>query len=317
MRAGRGARGLGSDLKRNTLIGVAAVVVLLVVVDVVLVAMALGRTAPEAVGSPRPVPTFGASSDATPTPSASATPTPDASAPGASQGPARRLLSAVDGREAWRASSASCSVAQVVLEHTVDGGTTWTPVALGDDVRALWGMRATTDGLSLLEAVGDGCEATERTSVDDGVTWKAAVAGASGAGITPDGVRLGTTTVANPCPEPLDAFQGTRTAIVVCDGQVEWRTGTAAWVDVPLGGVRGVAVDGNSYTLARVGASACEGVQVETMTAIGVTPATPTTPVGCNPAPTTGPIAIDRAGQSVWMWAGDMVAVSSDGGKTW
>ncbi len=176
----------------------------------------------------------------------------------------------------------------MVLEHTVDGGTTWTPVALGDDVRALWGMRATTDGLSLLEAVGDGCEATERTSVDDGVTWKAAAAGASGAGITPDGVRLGTTTVANPCPEPLDAFQGTRTAIVVCDGQVEWRTGTAAWVDVPLGGVRGVAVDGNSYTLARVGASACEGVQVETMTAIGVTPATPTTPVGCNPAPTTG-----------------------------
>ncbi len=134
--------------------------------------------------------------------------------------------------------------------------TTWDHVdarRLGDDVRALWGMRATTDGLSLLEAVGDGCEATERTSVDDGVTWKAAAAGASGAGITPDGVRLGTTTVANPCPEPLDAFQGTRTAIVVCDGQVEWRTGTAAWVDVPLGGVRGVAVDGNSYTLARSG----------------------------------------------------------------
>ncbi len=53
------------------------------------------------------------------------------------------------------------------------------------------------------------------------------------------------------------------------------------------------------------------------MTAVGVTPTTPTTPVGCSDAQTEGPIAIDRAGQAVWMWAGDEVLVSTDGGKTW
>ncbi len=315
MRAGRGARGLGDTTRRNTLIGAAVAVVLLVVVDVVLVAMALGHTTPGAVGTPRPAPTFGVSPEGTP--SASPTPSPSETAQGEAAGESRRLLSAVDGREAWRASSATCPVAQVVLEHTVDGGATWTPVTLGEDVRALWGMRATTEGLSLLEAVGDDCAPTERTTTDDGATWKAAAAGAAGAGITPDGVRLGSTTVANPCPQPLDAFQGSTTTVVVCDGQVEWRTGTAAWVDVPLGGVRGVAVDGSSYTLARIGNPECDGVQFETMTAVGVTPATPTNRVGCSDAQTEGPIAIDRAGQAVWMWAGDEVLVSTDGGKTW
>lgn len=315
MREGRGARGLGNNVKRNTLVGVAVVVVLLVAVDIVLVAMALAHTTPGAVGTPRPAPTFGAAPDRSP--SAAATPSSTATAQSEADGESRRLLSAVNGQEAWRASSAACSAAQVVLEHTVDGGATWVPVTLGDDVRALWGMRATTDGLSLLEAVGDDCEPTERTTTDDGATWKAAAAGASGAGITPDGVRLGSTTVANPCPQPLDAFLGSSTAVVVCDGQVEWRTGSEPWVDVPLGGVRGVAVDGSSYTLARVGSPECEGVQFETMTALDVTPATPTTPIGCSDVQTEGQIAIDRAGQAVWMWAGDEVVVSTDGGKTW
>ncbi|WP_146240206.1 hypothetical protein [Curtobacterium sp. MCSS17_008] len=288
---------------------------LLVVVDVVLVAMALARTTPEAVGTPRPVPTFGASPERTP--SASATPTSGATAQGAVDGESRRLLSAVDGQEAWRASSATCSDAQVVLEHTVDGGATWTPVTLGDDVRAVWGMRATTAGVSVVAAVGDDCAATVRTSVDDGLTFRDGDVSAGGAGITPEGILLGATTAEAPCPEPIDAFQGSTTAVVVCDGQLEWRTGTAAWVDVPLSGVRGIAVDGTTYTLARVGTETCEGVQIETMPATGVTPTTTTTPIGCNPVNPDSSIALDRAGQDVWMWAGDDVAVSVNGGANW
>ncbi|PCN47079.1 hypothetical protein Csp2054_13930 [Curtobacterium sp. 'Ferrero'] len=291
----------------------AAVVVLLVVVDVVLVAMAMARTAPGSFGTPGPVPTFGRTDTATP----SATPDASASAQAAATASARRLLSAVAGREAWRASSATCSDAQVVLEHTVDGGATWSPVAVGDDVRALWGMRATTAGLSVLEGVGEGCTQQERTSTDGGATWKDATPGASGAAITPAGVRLGSTVVENPCPEPVDAFAGDRTSVVVCDGQLEWRTRGSAWVDVPLGGVRGIAVDGDTYTLARIGTSSCDGVQIETMPAMDVSPATRTTPIGCNDVTTDGPIAIDRVGDTVWMWAGSDVAVSANGGATW
>ena len=63
MRGSRGTRSVGSTFRRNTLIGVAAVVVLLVVVDVVLVAMAMARTAPGSFGTPgpdgAPIPTGG------------------------------------------------------------------------------------------------------------------------------------------------------------------------------------------------------------------------------------------------------------------
>jgi hypothetical protein len=319
----RGTRRLGGALQRNTLIGVAVVIVALVVIDVVLVALALGRTDPATTGTPRPEHTYTSvpfddhTSSPVATPSASATPDPDGTAQGASSTPSRHLLSAVDGREAWRASSASCSAAKVVLEHTVDAGTTWQPVALGADVRALWGMRATTSGLSILAAVGDECAPAERTSVDDGATWKAAVPGAAGAAITPDGLLLNGVKAPAPCPDPLDAFQGIRSAVVVCDTTVQWRSGTGAWVSVPLEGVRGVAVNDASYTLARVGMPECEGVQIATMSAVSVTPSTTAKAIGCLPADDDTQIAIDRAGVDVWMWVGDKVAVSSDGGTTW
>lgn len=60
---------------------------------------------------------------------------------------------------------------------------------------------------------------------------------------------------------------------MICDGQLEWRAGTDAWVDVPMGGVRSIAVDGGEYTLARVDVASCSGVQLVTMPAADVTPA--------------------------------------------
>ena len=306
----RGARSLGKSLPRTTLIAVAVLVVALVVVDVVLVTLALARTAPQAEGEPRPIPTFGtsASGPATPGPSA------PADADGVS---ADHLLSAVDGLEAWRASSTSCDVAQVVLERTTDGGKEWQPVTMGDDVRTVSALRATADGVSVLVGVGDECAPEVRSSTDDGATWTPGEPGAAGAGITARGLVLGDTVVPSPCEDPIDAFRGDSTTLVACDDQLEWRSGTDDWVDVPVGGVRALAVNGGAYTLARVGTPSCDGVQIETMPATGVTAASTTTPIGCNSVKTDVPIAIDRSGEDVWMWADDRVDVSPDGGATW
>ncbi|WP_123654448.1 hypothetical protein [Curtobacterium sp. ZW137] len=303
------------------MIWVTTAVVALVVIDVVLVSLALGRTSPEQNGPAGPIPTFTSTPDTTeaPSPSASSTSAPSASAdPASATSSARRLLSAVDGLEAWRASAGTCGVDEPVLEHTVDGGATWVPVDLGADVGSLMAIRASSTGLSVLAGVGDGCTTTVRTSTDHGATWIAGASGAAGAGIAADGIVLSTGTVDEPCSDPIDAFQGQRTAVVVCDGQLEWRTGTSAWVDVPVGGVRSLAVDGNDYTLARVRTAQCQGVAIETMSAIGVTPSTATTAVGCvDDADSSGPVSIDRAGEDVWLWAGDDVTVSADGGVTW
>jgi len=305
----RGARGLGRALPRTTLIGVAVLVVVLVVVDVVLVALALARTAPQDEGDPRPVPTFGTSA------SGPATPGPSATAAGA--GEADHLLSAVDDLEAWRASSTTCAVSKVVLERTTDGGLEWQAVALGDDVRTVSALRATADGVSVLVGIGNECTPEVRTSTDDGATWTPGEAGAAGAGITEQGLVLGEAVVESPCEDPLDAFRGDSTSLVACDAQLDWRSGAGDWVDVPIDGVRAIAVDAGEYTLARAGTPSCDGVQIETMPAAGVTAATKTTPIGCNDVPTDVPIALDRSGDDVWMWAGDDVAVSGDGGATW
>lgn len=313
----RGARGLGRSFPRAAVVGVAVLIVVLVVIDVTLVALAISRTAPESHGTPGPIPTFSgtprASAPSAPTPTASAT--QDAETAGQTTSD-RHLLSAVNSREAWRASGSTCGVGKPLLQHSTDAGATWRTVTVGADVRAVWGLRATTAGVTVTVAVGDGCSGVTRTSSDDGATWKSSTATTTAA-ITPDGVVLGGSTVGAPCPAPLDAFQGVRTSVVVCDGQMEWRTGNAAWVDLPLGGLRSITVNGNAYTLARIGTANCAGVQIETMSAIGVSSSSRTTPVGCNRVDTGGPVAIDQVGASVWMWSGDDVAVSADGGATW
>jgi hypothetical protein len=306
----RGTRNLGSATTRTTLVWVAVVVVVLVVVDIALVTLALGRTAPNAGDPAGPIPTFSSSPDS------SASPTPSASADAA--GKTRRLLTAVDGEEAWRATGTTCGGPAPTLEHTVDGGATWVPVALGPDVSTLMAIRASSADLSVLAGVGEDCATTVRTSADDGATWTAGSPGAAGAGVSTAGIVLATGVVEPPCDRPKEAYQGQQTSLIVCDGVVEWRSGDGEWVAVPVAGVRAMADNGDEYLLARVGADGCEGVEIASMTAIGVTPETATSAVGCDAdAATTGPISLDRVGDDIWLWAGDRVSVSQDGGATW
>ncbi|NII40843.1 hypothetical protein E9228_001479 [Curtobacterium flaccumfaciens] len=306
----RGTRNLGSSLTRTTLVWVAIVIVVLVVIDIALVTLALGRTAPNAGDPAGPIPTFASSPDS------STDPTSTASAD--ATGVTRRLLTVVDGEEAWRATGTTCGASAPTLEHTVDGGATWAPVVLGPDVSTLMAIRASSEDLTILAGVGEDCTTTVRTSVDDGATWTAGSPGAAGVGVSTAGIVLPTGVVEPPCDRPKEAYQGQQTSVVICDGKVEWRSGAGEWVEVPVRGVRAMADNGDEYLLARVDDEACKGVEIASMTAIDVTPETGTPAVGCAAdAATTGPISLDRAGDDIWLWAGDAVSVSADGGATW
>ena len=313
----RGPRNSGGVLSRGTLVWVAILVVVLIVVDVVLVALALSRTAPADNGHPGPVPTF----TSTPLPPESGSPTTSASATGDASGPGgsgRHLLSAVGASEAWRAVSGACSGSNAYLEHSTDGGASWTPVTLGDDVNNVLALQAGTGTVSVLVGVGDDCDPTVRTSSDDGATWKAGAPGAAGAGIVKAGLLLSSGVVPAPCSDPIDAFQGKYTTAVVCHDQVQWRSGTRAWVPVPVKGVRSVADDGDLYMIARVGAADCGGVEIDSMPAVGVTAGTKTSPIGCaGQATQDGAVVISRSGQAVWLWSGSSVLTSPDGGVSW
>ncbi|MFJ3384363.1 MULTISPECIES: hypothetical protein [unclassified Curtobacterium] len=318
MRVRRGIRGLGRSLPRSTFVLIATVVVALVLVDVVLVAIALGRTAPEQHGPAGPIPTFTSTPSSTEVPTPGVSGTPSASGDGAAAVSGHHLLSALDSLEAWRASSGSCSDAHAVLEHTVDGGATWVAVALGDDVRAVRALRATTAGLSVLGVIGDDCAPTVRTSVDDGVTWTDGKSGAAGAGIVDAAIQLSTGPIESPCDDPVDAYQGEYTSLVACERKVEWRGGAGSWVELPLPGVQGIADAGDTYTLARLGSSTCDGVQIASLPAARLDPGSQISPIGCwKDGGSDGPVAIDLAGTALWAWAGDSVAVSADGGASW
>ncbi|MBT2502708.1 hypothetical protein [Curtobacterium sp. ISL-83] len=325
----RRTRRIGRPATRTTLTWVAVVIVALVVVDVVLVALALGRTGAEHSRPAGPIPTYssapvpsrtpGSKPTSTPAANPGATPTANAGAQTATSGASgRRLLSAVDATEAWRASSGRCGGDAPVLERSTDAGATWKAVHLGSDVRSLIAIRASSSSLSIVAGIGDGCETTTRTSTDDAASWTAGAAGAAGAGLADGGVVLSTGTVPAPCADPVQAFQGQHTSVVVCGDALDWRSGTDAWVRVPITGVRSLGVDGNAYTIARVGAVGCDGVDIATMPATGVTASSTVTSIGCwSAAATDGPVTINRAGQAVWAWAGDVVHVSGDGGKSW
>ncbi|PYY31833.1 hypothetical protein [Curtobacterium sp. MCBD17_030] len=290
------------------MIWVAIVIVVLVVIDIALVTLALGRTAPNSGDPAGPIPTFSSSPR-----SSTSSPTPTADAAGA-----RRSLSAVDGQEAWRATDGTCGGPAPTLEHTLDAGATWKPVTLGTDVSSLMAIRASSANLTVLAGVGDDCTTTVRTSTDDGVTWTAGSPGAAGAGVSTAGIVFATGVVEPPCSEPIEAYQGKSTSVVICDGQLEWRGGAGEWVDVPLSGVRSVADAGMTYTLARINTELCDGVQIESLPAVDVTPETSTTPIGCDAdVATSEPLSLDRVDDHVWLWAGDTVSVSADGGATW
>lgn len=314
----RGTRSLGRRLPRKTLIWVAIAVVGLVVIDVTLVLLAVGRTAPSQHGTPGPIPTFSSTPSAV-EPSETATAAPGQTADPASVGSdQRRLLTALDGREAWRASSGICGGDEPVLQHTTDGGREWDTVALGTDVRAVSALRATTDGLSVLVAVGDDCTPTVRTSADDGATWVAGERGSAGSGVDGSSIELTSGRIESPCADPVDAYQGQYTTVVACAQEVDWRSGTEAWVHVALPDVQAIADAGNTYTLARLGSSTCSGLQIVRLPATQVTASTKVSPIGCwTEAGSDGSAAIDLAGKVLWAWAGDEVAVSADGGASW
>lgn len=311
----RGSRTLGSVFSRRTLVWVAAVVAALVIIDVTLVALALARTAPASHGTVGPVPTFSSAS----LPSVSPTPLGTATAgPAAMVTPGRHLLSAVDAKEAWRASSGTCGGAAGVLEHSVDGGVTWTRTGLGAATGAVLGLRADATGVAVVLGSGSACAPTVRTSADDGRTWRTGSAGTAGAGIGPDGLILSTGTIASPCSDPTDAYEGEFTTAVVCADEVQWRSGNGAWVRVPLNGVGSIADDGDAYLVARTGVPGCAGAEIRSMPAVAVTSATKTTLVGCAAAADpNGALALARTSSTVWLWSGDGVLVSADGGVTW
>ncbi|PZF59460.1 hypothetical protein DEI81_13800 [Curtobacterium sp. MCBD17_013] len=321
---------LGFAVSRQALVWLAAVVVVLVVVDVLLVTVALGRTAPGDNGQAAPIPTFSSVPAATATPtarpsasaSATADPTPSATGtPTAAGDGQRRFLVAVSASELWRATSGSCTGGDAVVERSTDGGATWKAGSTAQyDVHTVAGLDAGGVKTSIVAGTGASCAETALSSYTDGEYWAADDAALVSDYVTTDSrIHMSSGTSPSPCASPTQVLTSGTTAAVVCPGVLAVRqTAADDWVQVPVSGLVAATPTDSGFTLARTGRSTCDGVEVDTLTTAAAAAGSKPTHAGCAPATTTsGAVAIAQTDSRVSVWSGSQVLTSTDGGATW
>lgn len=317
----RGQR--ASTRRRLAVLGIAT----FLLVDVGLIAVAVTRE-PAGLAADREPAALPSSSPVEES-TAPAAPTPSPTPTQAAAVQPTRLLSAVDGDTAWRAEAGTCTpgtdTAELTLETTATGGADWSSTSVETDV-----------GLAGIDRLQAADAATVFVVGPAGATCAPAFAqtfsGGAEFGDYPDRLaaawyvaRTDTGTVhspsgdhAAPCPViDLAVVSDTRAGVLCGDGTLH-RTvdGATSWdAGVVVEGALAVAADAGAYLVASGGVVGCDGVAVASVGDTATAPA----PVGCAPVTVDNPgtVAASASAGSLWIWAGDAVVVSADGGSTW
>jgi len=305
---------LSSSQRVIVLVGLA----LFLIVDVILVGLALtANRAPTADRTPRPLVTFNSTPQPAPSPGASAEPTDATAVDG------KRFITTIDGQTLWRATAGACASASAVVERSVDAGATWAPLATNAfDLRQVLALTTGEDGeLEIIGATGDACAVGGFSSEDAGDTWApdAALPGEVGY-LTPDdnAAVVSGQGVGLPCPA-VDVLSSTSTRTVAACAAVlaEWNPAAGTWGATPYAGVHGLATEGDRLMFVARGVPGCNGLGALTTTGIPA-PFANASLVGCaEGADVTAPAALAIAGTGAWLWVGDTVLRSGDGGVTW
>jgi hypothetical protein len=252
--------------------------------------------------------------------------TPVATAAAAPVPAQTRALTALSATAAWRTNATgSCPAAPVGLEYTTDGGATWAPSASAGSagVSALLGLGLSADGS--VQAVGQtsaDCAPALFTTTARADRWTPAagveqewyiVPGAPASINSPGGVR------ATPCAAVIavDAASADAAA-VLCDNEriVRTQDGGATWDDgLYVPGARTFAASASGYLLATVGRDDCAGVRL----VIVYPSAAPADGAAsaCRVTPDTSQVSLSIAGDILWLWTGEDIAITADRGVSW
>lgn len=307
------------DLSRGNLWIYLAVVVF-VLLDIALIALAVGSNRADDSGKhPHPIPTFSATNpSASPQPSSSAQPTSTtAVAP-------TRLLAALNAGTAWRATTGACPATPAAAQLTTDSGATWKTTDVTGPTKVTALQRIIATGKSQATMVGlteSGCSpqlvktfvAGDNYSTypkELAATWYASPA-------DPSTVHSPSGELAAPCAVIALAPRDSKSAAVLCADDTVHVTADAAktWaVSASLPGAMNLATSGDGYLAAVAGAKDCAGVQIVALSA-GLVPSVS----GCyaTVTPSAGTVALSEAAGTLWLWAGDALSRSTDGGATW
>lgn len=309
--------------------GVVVGAILFLLVDLALVAMAVGATQPRMNGTAGPIPTFtnGAASTPIPTPSPTATatdpnppPPPPSSAPIEAPAAAPRFLSAVSATVAWRATPGSCTGADAVIEHTADGGATWSAADTSTiGVRTVLYLSGGATSATIVGGIGDSCDPGFLGTFTSGRFWAPFPERMSEASyVGPDGHALHYAAAIQPapCPAPQQITRRAEVTAVACSDSLNERAGAASWTTIAVPGLLSFTSSDSGYTAAVSGAEGCAGVAIVAFASPLQSGANPER-VGCATAATPVGVTLSRTAASLWLWSGGRTFVSPDSGATW
>lgn len=309
---------LGSKRRALALVGLT----LFLVADVVLVGLALTANSQSTDHmTQRPLPTFGGS------PSASASPAPTPSEEPPTAEATGRFLVAGSASVLWRASAGTCEAPSVV-ERSVDAGVTWTALPTGDiDLRIVSALTATSESdLELIGATGPACTVGGFSSSDAGESWTSSPELLSTVAyetpIAADGsavVVLAGQPVAAPCPGVEAIAVGSERVVAACSAVLaEWDVTTGTWSAIPFAGIHALDVQAEQVLFAARGVPGCAGLGVLRISGATLTSASATESVGCvAEADLAAPAALASGEGASWLWVGDALFTSGDGGANW
>lgn len=241
--------------------------------------------------------------------------------------PPTRFLAALDATTAWRATTGDCPAATATPERTTDSGATWTSFdasAGGTDASSILSVYVKSKSeVSLVTLTAADCTPQRVSTFVAGDQWQEYPDRVSANWFVNPANRATVHSPAGdfpaPCPSVIAlADRNDSTAAVLCADGTLFRTGdgAATWgPGVSLPGAANLTVSDDGYILAATNQAGCAGVQVFS------TPEAPDatfSPNGCREAAVApGDVAVASAGGMLWLWAGDAVSRSDDGGATW
>ncbi|TFC47460.1 hypothetical protein E3O47_15195 [Cryobacterium sp. TMT2-17-1] len=237
-----------------------------------------------------------------------------------------RILTALDASTLWRATTGDCPAATANPELSTDAGETWTALDASADTDSSSILSITISSeseASMVTLTAADCTPQRVTTFVAGDQWQE----------YPD--RVGTNWYVDPAdratvhgptgtfPAPCTSVvalapRTDTTAAVLCSDGTLFRTDDGAATfgsGVALPGAANLTVSDDGYIIVATDQAGCAGAQLL---------ATPEeldgvlTPSGCRETEVTpGDLAVASADGFVWLWAGDEMSKSSDGGTTW
>lgn len=284
----------------------------LVIVDVVLVWSAVNSVqsaAANAVESRSATPIH-----ATPPPSAVPAIEPDFTVE-----PLSRVLAGADGDTAYRAITGTCPAVPAQLERTADGGASWQATPSADALAIQQILVDGEDVVAVVAARAEDCAPVIARSSSQGAEWEPADELGSRWHLVAGQVVAPGGSASNPCATPVQlAPRDDVSAAVLCaDATVAATTdaGSTWGVSDPIDGASSITRSDDGYRLAVTGVNGCVGAQVvpvSTAPAVGAPGSCLESEVGEGAT-----VVATAADGTVWIWSGEALARSSNGGTTW